>query len=208
MKKAFLIGLILCFAAPLLAQTAGDELYLKQLEYRRDKLSIQVKQRTIDISRGYSTTDRWETLYTIEAYTYKWGQDDTRSGSERETREISDWIILKGGLKELSDYEFLHTIGNEEQAARIGNIEKDKSHWRNIGNVMGLSGLVIMIAGSGTDSRTTYISAGGALAVVGVLINAFNLSPDHYIPVDYAQEQIDLYNVELKRKLELPLTYD
>jgi len=208
MKRIIVIALIFCFAAPLLAQTNNDELYLKQLEYRRKKLGIQVKHRTVDVSRGYSTTDRWETLFTTEAYTYKWGQDDTRTGSEREVREVSEWIILKGGLKELSDYEFLMTIGNNTEAQKIKKIETRKAQFRNIGNLMGFTGLVVMIAGSGSDDRTTYISAGAAVALVGVLVNAFNLSPKHYIPVDYAQEEIDFYNVKLKRRLELPITYD
>lgn len=208
MKKLISILIFLSLAAPLLAQTPNEEQYLNKLAYRRDKLEIQVKHRTIDVSYGYATTDRWETTFTNEAYTYKWGTDDTRTGSERETKEVSDWIILKGGLKELNDYEFLKTIGNQEEALKIKKIEDGKSHWRNIGNIMGLSGLIVMIAGSGSDDRTTYISAGAAVALVGVLVNAFNMSPQHYIPVDYAQREIDLYNVKLKKDLGLPIDYE
>jgi hypothetical protein len=42
----------------------------------------------------------------------------------------------------------------------------------------------------------------------GFFFNAFNQSPQHYITANYAQNKIAEYNIDLKRKLNLPLEYE
>lgn len=201
--------LVLSFTASVLyAQQQADQEYINKLAYRRDKLNLIVKSREVEEKRSYASTDISTTTYSYEAYSQTYGNVATSALQRTEAKEISDWYVYKGGIRELSDIEFLALVGDRAEAARIRDQDDRRSGMRMIGNVAIGAGAVTMIAGAGFSAGQSVITGGALVMVTGFFVNAFNLSPHHYIQPDYAQEKIDEYNVALKKKLDLPLTYE
>jgi hypothetical protein len=208
MKKFFGLILITILVAPLLAQTPSDQDYLSKLEYRRSKLSITVKKRMVDETRSYSNVDIDTTVFSYEAYTQTWGNISTSSFSQQEMKEITNWYIYKGALRELSDLEFLELTGEKAEFNRIQKIEDQKARMRGIGNVAIGVGLVTMIVAGSVSADTPIITSSALVAVAGFFVSSFNQSPHHYIQPDFAQAKIDEYNIALKQKLDLPLQFE
>ena len=210
MSKKFVgFVLILLFSAmPLFAEESQDQEYVNKLNYRRNKMQIVTKQRLIDIKRSYSSTDISTTTYSYEAFTQTYGNISTQALSQAEAKEIREWYILKGGLRELSDLEFLELVGDAGQLARVRDLENRRANMRLIGNVSIGLGLLAMIGGAALSAGQAVITGGALVTTAGFFISAFNLSPQHYIAPDYAQEKIDEYNINLKKKLNLPLQYE
>lgn len=201
--------LVLSFTASVLyAQQQADQEYINKLAYRRDKLNLIVKSRQVQENRSYSTTDISSYTYSYEAYSQTYGNIATSALQRSEAKEISDWYVYKGGIRELSDTEFLELVGDRAEAARVRDQDERKAGMRLIGNIAIGAGAVTMIAGAGFSAGQPVITGGALTMVTGFFVSAFNLSPHHYIQPDYAQEKIDGYNVALKKKLNLPLTYE
>ncbi len=208
-KRLIIITLVLSFAvSALYAEEQADQEYINKLAYRRDKLSLVVKTREVQEKRSYSSTDISSYTYSYEAHSQTYGNIATSALQRSEAKEISDWYIYKGGIRELSDIEFLDLTGDRAGAARIRDEDSRRSGIRMIGNVAIGAGALTMIAGAGLSAGQSVITGGALLMVTGFFVSAFNLSPHHYIQPDYAQEKIDEYNVALKKKLNLPLTYE
>ena len=210
MIKKLLILLILCsmLVLPLAANEISDQQYINQLKYRNNKLELLTKKRQIDERRSYSHTDIDTTIFSYEAYSDISTDVDTQSLSRSEVKEITEWYIYKGGVRELSDIEFLEVIEDQTNLARALTIENQKARMRTIGNIFIGGGILVMVGGAGLSAGQSIITAGALGMTAGFFISAFNLSPAHYIQPDYAQEKIDEYNIALKRKLDLPLDYN
>ncbi len=209
LKKILAIGLTISLLAPtLFAQEISEEEYRNQLAYRRDKLMLVSKRRIIDETRSYSYTDIDTMSYSWEAYTYTDTDITTQSMARAEAKEVTDWYIYKGGLRELSDMEFLALVGDTAMLERIRTAEDQKAGMRNLGNISIGLGFLTMVGAAAFSGGQTTVTGGAVLMVAGFLINAFNLSPAHYITPDYAQEKIDEYNIALKKRLNLPLTFE
>ena len=138
-----------------------------------------------------------------QTFTSVVGRSDTLSSSKAEAKEVSDWIIVKGGVRNLSDIEFLQVVGDREELEKYRGIEEQKDKMRFIGNTVSISGIIYMLLASSTSNSSAVLS-GGIATAFGFFINAFNSSPKHYIQPDYAQEKIDQYNFKLKKSLNLP----
>lgn len=197
---------ILCSAAA--AEDISEQEYINRRTYNRNKLELAVKTRFVDIKRRETQTDIDTTTYTLEAYTYTYGTIATSSLAQAETKEITDWYIYKGRVRKLSDFEFLDLVGDYNMLARISEIDSRKSSMRMIGNISIGAGLAAMIGGAAFSADQAVISAGAVATALGFFINAFNMSPHHYIQPDYAQEKIDNYNLDLKKRLDLPINYE
>src|SRR3989339_1625590 len=130
----FLLVLFTAHSIAQAAETAADELYVKQLNYRHNKLEVIVKHKTVDINRSYTSTDINSTPFTYEALSQTWGNISTTSTARRETRDITDWFIFKGGVRELSDMEFLLLVGDRSGYDRIRGLDESTGRMRLIGN--------------------------------------------------------------------------
>lgn len=208
--KVFFIStlLLISFSGLIIAETSKDDLYINQLNYHRNKLELLVKTRTISETSNYSSTDWTSTTYTLEAYSQTYGSAATSSGSRAETREITVWKVIKGGVRQLSDAEFLDIVGKHGEAENIRKQEDSANKYRLGGMATSLAGLGYMLLASGQSNNSTAITTGGVVTAIGFLISAFNQSPWHYITSDYAQELMDDYNINLKKKLGLPINFN
>lgn len=187
---------------------AAETDYEKKLEYRRKKIQILVKTSVLGESSGYTTTDNWSTTISPEAgYSYTYSTGTARTGNTVSFKEVSNWVIVRGGLRELSDVEFLELTGNPREAKEIRAKIDDRNRWMTYGTIGGLIGIGLAIAGSASGDVTT-ITAGSILSIGGFLVSSFNLPQKHYIAADYALEQTDLYNIRLKKELGLPIDYE
>jgi len=199
---------LLFFSSAVIAETAQEEQYVNQLNYRRNKLEILIKTRFVSESNIYTSTDYSATTYTFESYSQTYGTSQTSGGTHSETKEITFWKIMKGGIRELTDADFLDTVGKHDEAANIRSQENTKSNFRLAGTILSVTGIGYMLWASGQDQGSAAITSGGIATAIGFLISAFNYSPRHYITSDYAQELIDNYNVSLKKKLGLPINFN
>jgi len=208
-RKLILSFLIISILAPaVVAEELSEEGYINQLTYHRNKLELVIKKRMVDERRSYSYTDIDFTTYTWEAYTFTTGDIATQSLARAEAKEITEWYIYKGALRQLSDLEFLALVGDQAEYDRVKEIEGQKGRMRNIGNISIGVGLLAMIGGAAFSADTAIISGGAFATALGFIISALNLPPKHYIQPDYAQEKIDEYNIALKKKLDLPLDFE
>ncbi|MDD5382687.1 MAG: hypothetical protein PHH60_03420 [Candidatus Margulisbacteria bacterium] len=208
-KKTTLITLTIMLTASFaLADQQADQDYLNKLYYRHNKLEIVTKKRLIDEKRNYSNTDIDSTTYSFEAYSNTSTNISTTGYSRSEVKEVNEWYIYLGGISELSDIDFLQLIGDQQELSRAVSIEDQKAKMRWIGNVFIGVGLVTMLGGAAMSADQAVITGGALGMTAGFFFNAFNLSPAHYIKSAYAQAKIDEYNIGLKRKLNLPLSYE
>ncbi len=208
-SKIVIAGLILSMAASFAAaETTADQTYIDQLNYRHNKLEIIIKHRTVDVSRSYTSTDINSTTFSYEALSQTWGNISTTSTARRETKDITDWFIFKGGVSELSDLQFLQLVGDRTEYDRVRGQDESTGKMRLIGNVSIGLGIAAMLGGAGLSASQSVIQGGALLTAVGFFISAFNVSPHHYIEPDYALNKSDEYNIALKRKLNLPLNFE
>jgi len=198
------ILLLIFFSSTATAQT----LYEKKLEYRRKKIDIMVRTRYVGEVEREKFGDIYEYTYTSEAgYSYKTTTTAERMGLTTEFKRVSDWVIVKGGIRELDDVEFLYLTENHKLAREIEGKVEARSRWRTIGMLTGLVGIGVIISGSGAGDSGT-ITTGAVISLLGVVIGAFNYPVRHYIYPDFAQEQADKYNIRLKKDLELPIDFE
>jgi len=207
-KPISLFLALLLLSLPLLAVELSDQEYINQLSYKNNKLSLVSKDRLIDEKRNYTYTDVDTTTYSIEAFSMTSTDISTDTLSRSEVKEITDWFIYKGTLRKLSDVEFLVLINDQAMLAQARESESNKANLRNIGNIFLGTGILTMLAGTATSAGSTIITGGALAMTAGFFFNAFNYPPAHYLQPDYAQEKIDEYNINLKRKLNLPINYD
>jgi len=213
MIKRALLGLLLALMwVPLvIAQTSSEnqeQVYLNKLTYRRNKLQIITKKRMAEERREYTTHDIDLGTYSIEAYTYTTGQIETQRYSRFEPKEWTEWYIMKGGVRVLSDLEFLQIVGDQGEYHRVQALEDQKAKARFYGNLAIGLGLATMLGGAAFSASQNVIVGAGMVTALGFFVSAFNLSPPHYLEPDYVQEKIDEYNVNLKKKLNLPLDFE
>lgn len=205
MKRLICIAILLFFSGNLaFAQTD----YEKKLEYKRKKIDILVKTFLKGETSAYTTTDTWGTTISPEAgYSYTYTYGTTRRGETILLKEVSDWVIIRGGVRELSDVELLKITGNKEEAKETQAVIDERAKWMTIGTIGGILGIGVAIAGS-SDGNTGTITAGSAISLLGFIISSLNLPQKHYIAADYALEETDLYNIRLKKELGLPIDFE
>ena len=187
---------------------AAETDYEKKLEYRRNKIVILVKNRTVGETSAYSTNDTWGWTTSPEAgYSQTYTTGTTKSGSTVTLREVTDWMIIRGGVRELSDIDFLWLTGNDAKAKEVQNTIDEREKWKWIGTITGLVGLGIAISG-GSSSSVGTITAGSLVSLIGFTIGSFNFPQKHYIAADYALEESDKYNIRTKKELGIPVDFE
>jgi hypothetical protein len=210
MKSKILFAALAFFSTASLcaAETPADQTYINQLSYRHNKLEIIIKHRTVDINRSFTSTDINSTTFTYEALSQTWGNISTTSTARRETKDITDWFIFKGGVRELSDLEFLQLVGDRTQYERVRGLDESMGRMRLAGNIAIGLGISAMLGGASLSASQSIISGGALLTAVGFFVSAFNAPAHHYIEPDFAQNKCDEYNIALKQKLNLPLNFE
>ncbi|MEA3493700.1 MAG: hypothetical protein U9R38_04875 [Candidatus Margulisiibacteriota bacterium] len=209
LKKILLLTITIFLLAPgLYADPVSDQQYINQLNYRNNRLELVTKHRKIDIQRSYGYTDIDTYSYSFEAYSQSSTDISRQDMTRSEVKEVTDWYILKGRVRELSDAEFLRLVGDQQILDSVVSQENSKSGIRKIGNALIIAGTVVMVGGAATSAGEQTITGGAIGMVAGFFLTALNASPQHYIQPDYAQQKIDEYNIALKRKLGLPLDFN
>jgi len=210
MLKKCLTLMLICWLLPLpvRAQELSEDVYRSQLAYRRDRLMLVTKKRLIDEKRSSSYTDIDTISYSWEAYTYSDTDISTQSLARAEVKEVTDWYIYKGGLRELSDIEFLELVGDRTRLDQVLAIDNNRSRMQTIGNVSIGMGFLTMVGAAAFSGGQTMVTGGAVLMAAGFFMSALNSPPAHYIQPDYAQERIDEYNISLKKRLNLPLSFE
>lgn len=210
MLKKLLIALLITFipASVLFADEASDQDYINKLYYRNGKLALETKKRTVSESSSYSNIDIDTSRYHYDNYSSRSTNISSSSLSRSEAKEITEWYIYKGAIAELSDFEFLDLVGDKATLAQITQKEDKKAGFRKIGNLSIGLGLAGMLSGAAFQADSSTVAASALVMVAGFFLKAFNQTPAHYIRADYAQDKIIEYNLNLKKKLNLPLTYE
>lgn len=207
MKKTITALLLFLFCANY-ALAISDSDYEKRLEYRRKKIEIMVKTNTVGETSAYTDFNAWSSTISPEAgYSYNYTSGQSRSGVSSTVKEVSNWVIIRGGVRELSDTEFLSIVGDTDDAARVQATVDERDKWAMIGNVTGVIGICIAVAGSAAGETST-ITAGAVVSILGFVLSSFNYQPKHYIAADYALELTDNYNIKLKKDLGLPIDFE
>lgn len=203
-KLAWLILFVLVLQS--VALSASD--YEKKLEYRRKKLTVMVRSAYVGESSGYtsSDTDVFNITNTSEGFSY--GNASTTGSSTRRTvyRQVSDWVIIKGGIRELTDLEFLEIVGDNDRADEIQRTMDDKGRYLVWGIGCGILGIgSVIAAGAATPADPALMTVGSVLLLGGIVLSYISSSPYHYLTADYVQEKSDDYNIKLKKSLSLPI---
>jgi hypothetical protein len=182
--------------------------YEKKLEYRRKKIQIMIKTAMKGETTAYADTDTWSSTISPEAgYSYTYSTGSTRSGSTVMVNEVTNWVAIRGGVRELSDVELLEIAGNREEAREVQAKIDERGMWNVIGATVGLLGLGVAIAGSSSGDSGTIV-AGSIVSLIGFIASSFNMPKKHYIAADYALELTDKYNIKLKKDLGLPVEFE
>jgi len=209
LKKLSALAMMLMIMAPaVLADQTSDQDYVNKLRYRNGKMSIDTKKRTINEYTSYQNVDIDTNTYYYDNSTSRSTNISSNALSRSEAKEITEWYIYKGPIAQLSDFEFLDLVGDKSTLVRITEQENKKAGFRTIGNVTIGVGLAGMLGGAAFQASSSTVAASALVMVAGFFFNAFNQSPAHYIRADYAQDKIIEYNVNLKKSLNLPLTYE
>jgi hypothetical protein len=209
---AILLGLTLL--APLASAaelSAADQLYLDQQTYQHNKLDLTTKTRTINENRTDSNTDISASTYRIgnrySDYSYRdeYGNINTSTVNRSQQIELTEWYVYKGGVQALTDLEFLELVGDRAMYNQVQEKNDGRRIWRRAGYAsIGLG----MIGGAAFSAGQPVIMGGAVVTTLGFFLSAFSAPPPHYIKSGYALNKIDEYNIALKKKLNLPLTYE
>lgn len=209
MKKLLSLVLLSIFALQTIVLADVTD-YEKKLEYHRKKIEIKVRTDYIGESETYNSSDTSIFGYatTTESNTYLMGNASTTGSSNTRnyTKQITDWYIMKGGIMELSDQEFVEEIGDKVMLSNIQKQTDDKGRYLvwGIGSaVLGVGAIVA--AASQTPVQPALSGAGTLLVLTGIVLTYLSAPPRHYIRPDYAMEKSDKYNISLKKTLGLPI---
>jgi hypothetical protein len=201
---AYFLLFVISFQSAALAQTD----YEKKLEYRRKKIQILVRMTYVGETSGYTSlsSSDYNWASTPEGYSYGSSQIYGTNTGHSTTRPVSDWVIVRGGIRELSDIEFLEIVGDKEKADQIQKAMDEKNSMGMWALGCGILGVVSVIgAASYTPVNSSQMAVGTTLILGGILLGYLYAPQRHYIPADQAQEGADNYNIKLKKALGLPV---
>ena len=182
-------------------------------EYKMKKLDVILSQRYVTQTQGTSNSLYFPGYYIATGTTV----NNTVSTSTA----ISDWKIIQGGNKEISDLQFANLVGDENVKTAYAKAWKAYENQVNTGAIMFLAGLVptgIFLAdilvdkpflGMNSDLEVvlTTISIVDCALGYGITMSAKEPS-GHFTTVDTASRQAYEYNQALKKKLGLPETFE
>ena len=201
---AYFLLFILSFQSAALAQTD----YEKKLEYRRKKIQILVRTTYVGETSGYTSLSASDYNWTStpEGYSYGSSQIYGTNTGRSTTRPVSDWVMVRGGIRELSDIEFLEIVGDRMRADEVQRTVDEKNRMGMWALGCGIFGVASVIgAASYTPVNSSQMAIGTTLILGGILLGYLYAPQRHYIPADQAQEGADNYNIKLKKALGLPV---
>lgn len=185
-------------------------------EYNNKKIDILFSSNSVSQTQSRSTL--------FPGYYGYWGA----SNSITSTTQISDFKIIQGGVKEISDLSFARLVDNQQIINQYAaDVSSDKKSSRTM-TIIGLVGVVALAPfiidacakepfmpgheiGSGLPNwEWGAIIGTGAIAVIGLGASTSTATQvqDHYYSVDGAAKEAQDYNRKLKEKLGLPESYD
>jgi hypothetical protein len=209
MKKAIkIISCFILFVFSLQNIAFCQTDYEKKLEYRRKKVEVLVRTAYVGETSNYlsSDTSSWSYAATPEGYSYGYSSMYGTTGGRSSFRPVSDWVIVKGGIRELSDIEFLDIVGDSEKAAEVQKIIDEKNSMTMWAIGCGVVGVAAVIgASSFTPVNSSQFGIGSALILGGIVLAYLYAPQRHYLTPDYVQESADKYNIKLKKDLGLPV---
>jgi len=201
---SYFLLFVLSLQSTALAQTD----YEKKLEYRRKKIEVLVRTAYVGETSGYTSLNASDYRWTITPEGYSYGSSQiygTNSGRST-TRQVSDWVMVRGGIRELSDIEFLEIIGDREKADEIQRSMDEKNRMGMWALGCGIFGVVSVIgAAAYTPVNSSQMAIGTTLILGGIFLGYLYAPQRHYILADHAQEGADNYNIKLKKALGLPV---
>jgi len=196
-------------------KTLGDKILAaktdEQNKYINNRLEVILSSGSQTFTKGASTL--------FPGYYSYWGF----SNSVSTTFATTDWKIIKGGVKEISEYEFANITKNVELQNRINLQLKKESRRTGIGAAIAIPCMIIagVILADMLGSKPflheelahpdweAYVATG---AIVGSVIgySAVMRKPfaGHYLSVEKAAQDAQQYNLRLKESLELPPDFE
>lgn len=176
-------------------------------EYINNKLDVILSSGSQTFTKGSSTL--------FPGYYSYWGF----SNSVSTTVATSDWKIIKGGVKEISELDFANITKDNELQNRINLQLKKESKRAGIGAIIAVPSILIATALLIDASKAApdpnypewkaYTFAGAAgLGVIGFAIVMKKPYRGHYISVEAAAKKAQEYNKSLKESLGLPPNFE
>lgn len=191
-----------------------DSKTAEQQEYQNGKLDILLTSGSVTTTQGASTL--------FPGYYSYWGY----SKSVSQTSQVTDWKIIQGGVKEISEYQMANLTGNNGVLQAMANAQRKQTKMATTGAMMFLSGLVVtgvlfwdmlgkkpFLHPDGTTAPNWEVGVATGAIVTGALGYGIAMASDknmpaHYYNVDEAAKEAQNYNLSLKKKLGLPDNYD
>lgn len=177
------------------ADKASDNLYAQKLEYKNKKIEVLIKSSLISESSSVGSGTAWGGYSSVSGI--GWGT------SQSSLKEVSDWIIVKGGLEKLSEVGFLETV-NDEKAATVKNDLSNEYLAYNLYGWLAIGGFALAVVQGGSPVAGTIICLYGW----GSAYTSYKAWDGHHITPTYAAEKADNYNLKVKKELKLPVDYE
>ncbi len=183
----------------------------EQNQYLNNRLEIILSAGSKTFTKGASTL--------FPGYYSYWGY----SNSVSTTVQTSDWKIIKGGVKEISELDFAHMTKNAELQNRINLQLRKEAKRTTIAAIIAIpciitAGILLAdMAGSkpflhkdGTiPDWEAYVAAGSiAIGTVSYLTVMKKPYSGHYTNVEQAAKEAQQYNLKLKESLGLPADFE
>ncbi len=184
----------------------------EQEEYHNSKVDVILSRGMTTQTQGYSTL--------FPGYYSYWGVSNSVSTST----ETTDWKIIQGGVKEISEYQLANLANNSDIVKAINAQTKKDNKMTNTGAIIFLVSViptaVILADFLGSKhflhkstpehpNSEVVIATGGIVGCVfGYAFAMHKPYRGHYYNVDNAAKDAQDYNRKLKTKLGLPDSYD
>jgi hypothetical protein len=184
----------------------------EQEEYKNKKLDVILSTGSQTLTKGYST------LYP--GYYSYWGTSQSVSN----TVQTTDWKIIQGGLKEISELSFASIVGNKELQDKI-NLQLKKESKTSVTAALIAIPCIILATCLLTDAvgdkpwmhktnpeHPKWEAPAAAVSIsvgtIAYLIAMKKPYSGHYTTVENAARDAQQYNKGLRTKLGLPENYD
>lgn len=144
--------------------------------------------------------------YQGGALNYGWGRNF--SSSVIELTENMEWVIMRGGSVELSDLDFLKTVGDDKKYKEVNDRIAARKTGRTLGIIGFVVGVVAMFSGVEplvSDDDNSLIIIGTVVFLGGTALALSNKPLKHYLTGLESQEKALEYNKNLRKKLGLNL---
>jgi hypothetical protein len=196
------------------AEKIMDSKVKEREEYNTTKVDIILSSNSVTQTTGKSTM--FPGYYGYYGY----------SKSNSVTSQVSDFKIIQGGVKEISDVGLASLTDNQEILNRNAKDNLRTTKMINIGLPLFLGSLFIggtvfadmlvkkpFLHKVGTTAPTWEVATAtgcilGGIVGYALVMGSDKTHPAHYYRVDDAAKDAQTYNKKLKQKLGLPESYD